>query len=274
MPLSVIDLCRDVLPKTNCGDCGYRSCMAFAGMVVSEKLPLKNCPHLEAAVVAECQKELDEQYAAGKWLKRDMAADALAWAKERSASVAIPDLPERIGGKLVEVNGETLLELPFFNETIRIGASTIYKQDGSEAGRYEQVFIFNHMAQGGSEAPTGNWKSFKEFPNTVSKQVSMKDHVEAPLIRRFSGDAQTLRARALALGGDDRTSKENNADLAVFFQVLPRVPVILMYWDGEPEEGFEAEVKLLFDETVTKHLGIESIMFLSERLSELLCETD
>lgn len=45
MALSVIDLCRDVLPQTNCGDCGYRSCMAFAGMVVSEKLSLENCPH-------------------------------------------------------------------------------------------------------------------------------------------------------------------------------------------------------------------------------------
>ncbi len=47
MPLSVVDLYRDVLPQTNCGDCGYPTCMAFAGMVVSEKLPLENCPHID-----------------------------------------------------------------------------------------------------------------------------------------------------------------------------------------------------------------------------------
>jgi CO dehydrogenase/acetyl-CoA synthase gamma subunit (corrinoid Fe-S protein) len=78
MPLSVVDLYRDILPKTNCKECGYATCMAFASMVVSEKLPLKNCPHLKPDVIEKCQKELDAQYAAGKWLKRDMAQDALA----------------------------------------------------------------------------------------------------------------------------------------------------------------------------------------------------
>jgi len=34
---------------------------------------------------------------------------------------------------------------------------------------------------------------------------------------------------------------------------------------------FDTEIKLMFDETVTEHLDIESIMFLSERLKELLC---
>ena len=35
MALSVVDLYRQVLPRTNCGDCGYPTCMAFASMVVS-----------------------------------------------------------------------------------------------------------------------------------------------------------------------------------------------------------------------------------------------
>ena len=35
--------------------------------------------------------------------------------------------------------------------------------------------------------------------------------------------------------------------------------------------GFGATIKLLFDETVTEHLDIESIVFMSERLRQLLC---
>ncbi|MFW6284094.1 MAG: DUF3786 domain-containing protein [Desulfosalsimonas sp.] len=46
---------------------------------------------------------------------------------------------------------------------------------------------------------------------------------------------------------------------------------MLVFWDAEPEDGFEAEVRLLFDQTITEHLDIESIMFLSERLKDLLC---
>jgi hypothetical protein len=272
MPLSVVDLYKDILPKTNCGDCGFPACLAFASIVVSEKLPLGNCPHIEADVIEECQKELDEQYASGKWLKRDMAQDALEWAKQRSASVKISDLPDRIGGKLITKDDGVSLELPYFTDSIFITEHGILKKDGSDLTRWEQVFIYNHMAQGGSKLPSGKWKGLVEFPNTVSKIKSMVEHVETPLIERFSGKPDELLAAAKPLGGLDMTDKIKSADLAILFRPLPRIPVMLVFWDEDKIDGFEAEVKLLFDETISEHLDIESIMFLSERLSQLLCE--
>lgn len=270
MPLSVVDLCRDVLPQTNCGDCGYPTCMAFAGRVVSEKLPLENCPHLDAAMLEKCSLELQEQYRDGKWLKRDMAADALEWAKKQCTSMAIEDLPERIGGKVIDYSGQKALVLPYYNDSVIISKEGIVNSDGSAITRNEQVFLYIHMAQGGSQAPTGKWKSLKEFPNTVSKVVSMIAHVEKPLVEKFSGNVDELRIRSERIGGIDKSGQYDTADLAFYFQILPKVPVMLVFWDAEPEDGFEADVKLLFDETVILHLDIESIMFLSERLKELL----
>lgn len=272
MPLSALDLYRDVLPRTNCGECGFTTCMAFASMVVSEQLPLENCPHVPPETVAACHDELQAQYAAGRWTKRDMAKDALEWAKQRAASMRIKDLPDRIGGRLVEKDGREVLELPYFNGTIFISAEDIVHPDGSPLTRWEQVFILNHMAQGGSAQPTGKWKGLVEFPNTVSKIKSMKSHVEEPLKAAFSGKIAQLKDAAAGLGGRDMTREMGSADAALFFQALPRVPVVLMFWDAEAEDGFEAEARLLFDETITDHLDIESIMFLSERLRELLCE--
>ena len=272
MPLSVVDLYKDILPKTNCGDCGFPACLAFASIVVSEKLPLGNCPHIEASVIENCQKELDEQYASGKWLKRDMAQDALEWAKQRSASVKIEELPDRIGGKLFKKDGNFALELPYFIDAIVITNHGMLKKGGSDLTRWEQVFIYNHMAQGGSKLPSGKWKGLVEFPNTVSKIKSMVEHVEAPLIERFTGKPDELLAAAKQLGGLDMTETIKSADLAVLFRPLPRIPVMLMFWDEDKIDGFEAEIKLLFDETITEHLDIESIMFLSERLRQLLCE--
>jgi len=272
MPLSVVDLYRDVLPKTNCGDCGFPACLAFASIVVSEKLPLGNCPHIDTGIVENCQKELDEQYASGKWLKRDMAQDALEWAKQRSASVKIEDLPDRIGGKLIKKGDGVALELPYFTDSIIITEHGMLKKDGSDLTRWEQVFIYNHMAQGGSKRPSGKWKGLVEFPNTVSKIKSMIEHVEAPLIERFSGNPDELLAGAENLGGLDMTDKIKSADMALLFRPLPRIPVMLMFWDEDKIDGFEAKAKLLFDETIVEHLDIESIMFLSERLSQLLFE--
>lgn len=272
MALSVVDLYKDILPKTNCSDCGFSTCLAFAGMVVSEKYPINNCPHLDPSIIDQVQMELDEQYAAGKWLKRDMAQDALAWAKEKSCSTKIEDLPDRIGGKLTQHNGYPALELPYFTDSVLITKDHLVKKEGAELSRWEQVFILNHIARGGSSIPTGIWKGFVEFPNTVSKIKSMVEHVEKPLIEKFRGRADKLLSTAKSMGGSDMTGKIDSADLAVLFNPFPKVPVMLLFWDEEQSDGFEAEAKLLFDETITEHLDIESIMFLSERLKQLLCE--
>ncbi len=52
------------------------------------------------------------------------------------------------------------------------------------------------------------------------------------------------------------TQEIGSADAALYFQALPRVPLMLMFWDAEPEDDFEAEARLLFDETVTDQSSI------------------
>ncbi|MDY6791853.1 MAG: DUF3786 domain-containing protein [Thermodesulfobacteriota bacterium] len=272
MALSVVDLYRDILPKTNCKDCGFPTCLAFAGMVVSEKHPIENCPHLSIEVVEKCKSELEQQYSCGKWLKRDMAEDALKWAKQRSASMKIEDLPDRIGGRLIKKGNKDVLELPYFTDFIFISPHRITNKDGSDLTRWEQVFIYNHLAQGGSKLPSGKWKGLIEFPNTVSKIKSMIEQVENPLTEKFAGKSDELRSAAEQIGGLDMTDDIQSADLAILFRPLPRVPLMLMFWDEDLADQFEAKVKLLFDETILDHLDIESIMFLSERLRQLLCE--
>lgn len=272
MALSVVDLYKNVLPKTNCQDCGFPTCLAFASMVVSEKLALNTCPHIDPDTLVQCQKELDEQHAQGKWTKKDMAKDALLWAKERAASMKIEDLPGRIGGEVIGTANEKALKLPYFNDFVLIKNGAITHPGGEALNRWEQVFIFNHMAQGGSEDPTGKWKAFQEIPNTVSKIKSMRSHVEGPLVKRFSGDMAGFARASKALGGVDMGDAHPSADMAFYFEVLPKIPVMVMFWDQD--EGFDAKATLLFDETVTDHLDIESILFLSERLRQLLCGDD
>ncbi len=272
MALSVVDLYRDVLPKTNCGDCGFSTCLAFAGMVVSQKHPLVGCPHLAPDVVKRLGKELSAQYAQGKWTKRDMAEDALKWAKERSASMDVADLPQRIGGVRIETDAGPTLKLPYFSGHVLIDTEDIRRSDGETMTRWEKVFLYNHMAQGGTRMPTGKWKGFEEFPNTISKVKTMAGHVETPLADFFHGRVAALTEAATRIGGKLRTDADNSADAAFFFRVLPRVPVMLLFWDEDREEGFGATAKLLFDETITDHLDIESIIFMSERLRQLLCD--
>ena len=47
---------------------------------------------------------------------------------------------------------------------------------------------------------------------------------------------------------------------------------MLVFTDQDLDDGFPGSVKLLFDETIITHLDIESIMFLSERIKQMLCD--
>lgn len=270
MPYSVIDLYRKVLPRTNCRDCGYATCLAFAGMVVSEGVPLGTCPYVEEPLRKEVQEALDAQRRAGKWTRRDPAADALQWARSRATSMNIVDLPERIGGQLIEKEGRQALLLPYFTERILVFPDHVEKEGGDPLNRWEQVLVYNHVAQGGIRKPVGLWKGFQELPNTVSKVKTMKANVEGPLIARFRHGTEKLLGSGLALGAESLEAHASGADVALLFRPLPRIPVLLLFWDEDPSEAYDADMKLMFDETIVEHLDIESILFLSERLKQRL----
>jgi hypothetical protein len=275
MALSVVDLYVKILPRTNCKDCGFPTCIAFAGMVVSEKLPLKNCPHIDPDLLTSAQEELNEQYTQGKWMKKDMASEALSLAKEKAASMALEDIAHRIGAGPASHDGPLKgidhIVLPYFNQTLLISKDRVTDQRGGDLTRNEQTVVYIHMASGGTTSPTGNMKSFKEFPNTVSKIVSMRDQVETPLKKTFSARKDALETACKKTGGTNVTDRYDSLDLAFQFRVFPKVFITLLFWDAS--EGFEADVKLLFDETILDHLDIEATLFLSEHLCRLLTDS-
>jgi hypothetical protein len=236
--------------------------------VVSEKLPLKNCPHIHGDILSSAQKELEDQYQQGKWLKKDMAKEALEWAKQKTASMKLEDIASRIGGKfMISGEDETIL-LSCFNKQLSITRDGIRDNSGHDLSRNEQTFVYIHLAQGGTSTPSGKMKSLKEFPNTISKIVSMRERVEIPLEKAFSENPQSLSRSCENFGGANAKDLYPSCDLAYEFKAFPKVPVVLLFWKGN--DGFEADVKLLFDETIIQHLDIEAILFLSEHLCSML----
>ena len=69
-----------------------------------------------------------------------------------------------------------------------------------------------------------------------------------------------LEKSARALGGE----KTDYGDRAVVIPVLPRVPVVLVFWRGDEE--FQPEAHILFDSTVSSYLSTEDIAVLSQQV--------
>jgi len=273
MSLSVIHLYKDVLPKTNCGECGVPTCMAFATKVILEKEPLGDCPHVVPDVLTEIQPQLDAQQAEGIGVRKDPIAEALAWARERATSMVLADLPDRIDGTLTQSDDGATVTVPYFDTTVAIRdveTLSITRTDGEELDPWEQVLLLNHLAQGGSAPPAGKWIGLEQLPNSTSKTASLREHVEEPLAAHFQGRPDDLRAAAAPYTRDVPAQDLPTADVVLLFRPLPRVPLALLFWDADPDEGFEPRIKVLYDETVNDHLDIESIVFLAEQLRDRL----
>jgi hypothetical protein len=107
--------------------------------------------------------------------------------------------------------GEKKLSCPILTQqSIYISKKSVSDENGMELTRSEQTFVYIRMANGGTAFPSGEMKSFKEFPNTVSKIKSMNDSVENPL-------------------GEDIKSDYESPDLAYHFHAFPKVPIILLF---------------------------------------------
>ena len=48
MALSGLDIYK-LLPRTNCKDCGFATCLAFAMALAQKRAALDKCPHVSAA---------------------------------------------------------------------------------------------------------------------------------------------------------------------------------------------------------------------------------
>jgi hypothetical protein len=270
MTINVLDIYKQVLPRTNCRECGLATCLAFASAVVIEKRPISDCPYVDGDLARRFQSDLDTQQADGKGTVKDMAQDALDWARQRASSMALADMPGRIGGNLDE-SGSTLV-LPFFTGEVHITGEGITAASGEDLNVWEKVLLYNHMAQGGRDDPRGEWIGLEQIPNSTSKVKSLKGVAEDPISQRFDARREELVERALGLGGRDVSAEQPSADLALAFSPLPKVPILLLWWDGDEADGFPSQVKVLYDVTIEGHLDIESIVFLTERLAQLLCD--
>ncbi|MDZ4230267.1 MAG: (Fe-S)-binding protein, partial [Dehalococcoidales bacterium] len=55
MPLTGIEIFK-LLPKTNCGECGVPTCLAFAMNLAAGKAELAACPHVSEQAKANLQE--------------------------------------------------------------------------------------------------------------------------------------------------------------------------------------------------------------------------
>jgi hypothetical protein len=257
-------------PKTNCGECGLATCLAYATQVIVGQADLDACPYLDREAVEPFRRHLEDQHQSGIGVKREGFEKALEFLRKEIRKWDFMAIADSLGAECVEVEGTPALRFPYFGRTVVVTHGDIFGDVGEDFDPYEKILIFNYVI-GGATEPSGVWVGMESLPNSVSKIKSLKKNCEERVAQSFAGKLSGL-SEYLRGFGQQVSLEGKQVDFAAEFQILPKLKVQVLWWDEDPEEGFEAQTKFLFDSRVMQVLDLESLLFACEQLTDRLLD--
>jgi hypothetical protein len=125
------------------------------------------------------------------------------------------------------------------------------------------------MSWKGRRALSGKWVAFRDFKEAAFFMPTFQEQVEQRIAREFQGRLDLLKSCSERLGG--RNYPELRAgDLCHLIPVLPRVPLLLVFHEGDEE--FPAGATVLYDLHSTFYLNVECLGVLGAVLADRLLE--
>ncbi len=96
-----------ILPKNNCGQCGHKTCMAFAAFVSRNRVDISTCPHLAPPIASkQVYPVMDDQGAVVSTVELDVPSRPSAGGKPSQRklragrrALAVPDKEGQFDGK-------------------------------------------------------------------------------------------------------------------------------------------------------------------------------
>ena len=164
--------------------------------------------------------------------------------------------PEQITRKAnVEYDPDgNIYVVPFFNTVILCSPEAEEIEVLGQLEDFSRDFQLNlvtlHYLLGARDLPlSDNWVSEKDLPSGSLFFTGSHTLPLDSLADTFNVRPELLDAAARVIGAQ----KANLGDLSYQFRILPRIPILLIFWIGDEE--FEPSMHLLFDSTITAHLA-------------------
>ncbi len=236
------------LPKTNCGDCPQKTCMAFGLALLKGEASVDDCPHLQS----DSREELS------RIKPTDWRLDLIESLKGEIRQLNIKEIAPSIGAA---VRDDSII-IKCLGTEYTITPEGDIETEG-HINPWIKILLLHYIRTRGQGEPTGRWVSFSELKSGMVKAQSFERECEIPLMEALNDDFNHVD-RLLTMLGAKRVEHEP-AEYAWLFYPLPKIPVLILYWSGE-----EPALKVLFDSIVDRFLDVESLIFLMEGLIHII----
>ncbi len=129
-------------------------------------------------------------------------------------------------------------------------------ENGHPANSYFPIFIVHYLLSIGAADIENQWISEKDIPGGATFFRGPHAVPTDLVTNRFQNDIEAFRRRCISLAGEPI----DMGDAAFRFEITPRIPVVMLYWQGD--EDFGPEARILFDQSICKYLALDVIFAL------------
>ena len=121
-----------------------------------------------------------------------------------------------------------------------------------------RTVLLHYLLRADGTPLAGKWVAYKDIPGGLLYASVFGRRVTEPIIKKFGKSARLFAEIGSYLGG----RPAGVGDASLIFQVLPRIPIEYVLWEGDEE--IHPNVSLLFDATVYHYLSLEDIVVLGQ----------
>ncbi|MDG4474963.1 DUF3786 domain-containing protein [Thiovibrio frasassiensis] len=244
------------LAKTNCGECGVPSCMAFAAAVLQGQKKLVACPYLDPAAMARLSQNIVQRRSL-----EDDHQQAISQLQQQVAGLDFSLRAPCLGARLVDGN---LAINSLGKDFIITPAGEMVSECHLNHWVYVPLLHYVIVCQG--KEPLGEWVPYSTLPGASEWSQYFSHRCEEPL-RQLADAHSDLVFEMLHLFGAKPATLSGGADHSLVILPLPKVPFLINYW--EPEEGFPSKLNILLDRTAGENINAQSVNLLARGIIEM-----
>ncbi len=133
---------------------------------------------------------------------------------------------------------------------------------GEEPPSFVQSLILTYLVTADGTTPSSRWIGFRELPDGMFYVQAFQGYTGGRLVRELRGGIEAFRRAAEALGGESLEL----GDAGYAFTVLPRVRLAVVYWEGDEEDGFPPQARVLFEDSTAHYMPTDGLAILGSQL--------
>ena len=165
-----------------------------------------------------------------------------------------------IGGKVKD----NVIKIPLLGKNYSISLKGISDPSGNKPTYDICVVLSKYLLLCPDTTPKEDeWVSFKDFKDSGPLTNYFNNDVEHSIASYFKGNLGGLKKSCKSISGY-QPDLEVDYDLAMQFNALPKIPVVLLFNDADEE--FPAKCSVLFEGRAEKYLDAECIAMLGWQL--------